>query len=183
MKYAILMAVILFSQASDYCNFKKGTTWLYDRTSNSTDVETVDEVKMTVTESGDNKMTVVLGDMITQSKVMWHISDGYLVWTIDTSELKVLKCDSKKDDKWIASKSLFGDMDVITEATNLGVETLETKIGKIDTVHVALTISVEGNIMARINVYLSPKYGLVKLSMANFDGSMVSIILKAFKNG
>jgi len=178
-----ILAMILCLQAGSldpYYKLKEGTTWTYKRLENGV------ERKVTARVTGEKDGKVSLewkelnadGSVQEEAVVTWSIVEGILTAeaatkTPDGEEQKlvfgVLKEGSKKDDRWTTNAGEF---------THLGTAEVKVPAGTYaEAVRTQLKLSED----AKIDFYLVPKVGLVKIEIHEPDGGENRFELSEFK--
>ena len=179
MRTGFALALFLSLQASpldEFYKFKAGTSWTYKR------LEDNQERKLTGTVTGeeDGKVRVEWKDPDKDgtSAVAWSVTDGIL--TVEARKegesgglsFALLKAGAKKDDKWPSPGGEF---------THQGKKDLSVPAGTYkDVVWTQFKTGEEGS-GVKIDFYLAPKVGLIKIEIYAKDGGTNRFELTEFK--
>ncbi|MBI3857960.1 MAG: hypothetical protein HY293_19955 [Planctomycetes bacterium] len=172
---AILLLSLQAPPLDDYYKFKTGTTWTWKRFEGGAERKITGEV--TGTEEGKVKILWKDPDKDGTSNVTWSVVDGVLTVTArketDAEGLtfSVLKADSKKDDKWFSPGG---------EVVHLGKVEVTVPAGTYkDVVRTQLKLEDSGDV--KVDFYLAPNVGLVKVDIKPDNGNPNSFELAEFK--
>jgi hypothetical protein len=179
MKTVLAIALLISLQASpldEYFKFKIGTSWTYKRLEEGVERK----ITGTVTGSEGGKVSVEWKDPDKDgtSAVTWSVVDGVLrVQARKEGEeglsFSLLKEGTKKDDKWPSPGGEF---------THRGKSEVTVPAGTYkDAVWTQFKTGDDGN-GAKIDFYLAPKIGLVKVEIHAKDGGTNKFELTEFKD-
>jgi hypothetical protein len=181
MRPIVATALLLSLQAApldEFYKFKAGTSWTYKR------LEDNQERKLTGTVIGEEGGKVRVEwkdpDKDGTSAVAWSVVDGVL--TVEARKegetgglsFALLKAGAKKDDTWASPGGAF---------THQGKKDVTVPAGTYkDAVWTQFKTGEEGS-GVKIDFYLAPKVGLVKIEIFAKDGGTNRFELTEFKEG
>jgi hypothetical protein len=179
MRTGLALALLIPLQAApldEFYRFKVGTSWTYRRLEDSQERR----ITGTVTGEEDGKVRVEWKDPDKDgtSAVAWSVVDGVL--TVEARKegetgglsFALLKGGAKKDDKWASPGGEF---------THQGKKNVSVPAGTYkDVVWTQFKTGEEGS-GAKIDFYLAPKVGLVKIEIYAKDGGTNRFELTDFR--